>query len=115
VLADRHEDLAAQVTAFLFRRELVFEMHAGRACFDHRLHQLVGIERAAEPGLGIGNDRRHPVSVVALALRMGDLIGAAQCIVDPPDHIGHGIHRVERLVRIHLPGSIGVGSDLPAG
>jgi len=46
---------------------------------------------------------------------VGDLVGAAQCIVDAPDHIGHRIHRVERLVRIHLSGSIGVGSDLPTG
>jgi hypothetical protein len=114
VLAYRHQDLAAQMTAFLFRRELVLEMHAGRAGLDHRLHQLVGVERAPEPGLGIGNDRRHPVSVVAIAFRVGDLVGTAQCIIDAPDHIGHRIHRVERLVRIHLPGSVGVGSNLPA-
>jgi len=89
MVADRHEDLAAEMPAFLFRRELIFEMHAGRASLDHRLHQLVGVESAAEPSLGIGDDRRHPVRVVANALRVGDLVGAAQCVVDAPDHIGH--------------------------
>ncbi len=102
------------MTAFLFRRELVLEMHTSRASFDHRLHQLVGVEGAAEPGLGVGNDPGHPVRVVAIAFRVGDLVGTAQCVIDAPDHIGHRIHRVERLVRIHLPGSVGVGSNLPA-
>jgi len=38
VLTDRHEDLAAEMTAFLFGRELILEMDAGGARFDHRLH-----------------------------------------------------------------------------
>ena len=29
-------------------------------------HELVGVERAAEAGLGVGDDRRHPVAVVAV-------------------------------------------------
>ena len=115
MLANRHQHFAAQMAAFFLGCELVFEMHAGSARLDHRLHQLVGIERTAEPGLGIGDDRRHPVSIVTLVLRTGDLVGAAQCIIDAPDHIGDRIHGIKRLVRIHLGGRVGVGSNLPAG
>jgi hypothetical protein len=46
---------------------------------------------------------------------MRDLIGASQSVVDAPYDIGHGIYRIERLVRIHLPGGIGIGGDLPPG
>jgi hypothetical protein len=88
-------------------------MHPGGTGFDHRLHQLEGVERAAKPGFGIGNDRRHPVSVVTVTFGLGDLVGAAQCIVDTPDHVGHRVHRIKRLIRIHLPGSIGIGCNLP--
>ena len=62
-LAGRHEDLAAQVAALLLRRELILEVHAGGASLDHRLHELEGIERAAEAGLGVGNHRREPVAM----------------------------------------------------
>jgi hypothetical protein len=46
------------VAALLLRRELVFEVDAGRTRFDHRLHQLEGVQRSAEAGLGVGDDRR---------------------------------------------------------
>ena len=58
----RHEHLAAQVAALLLGGELVLEVHARGAGFDHRLHQLEGVERAAEAGLGVGDDRREPVT-----------------------------------------------------
>ena len=60
-LLDRDQHLAAEMAALLFRRELVLEVHAGRARLDHRLHQLERVERAAEAGLGVGDDRREPV------------------------------------------------------
>ena len=45
---------------------------------------------------------------------MGDLVGAAQRVVDPPDDIGHRVHGIEGLVRIHLGRGIGIRGDLPA-
>ena len=114
VLADRHQHLAAEMTTFLFRSELVLEMHAGSARLDHRLHQFVGVERAAEAGFGIGNDRRHIINAV-IALGMSDLIGAAQRVVDAPDDSRDRIHRVQRLVRIHLPRCVRIRRNLPAG
>jgi hypothetical protein len=45
-------------------------VHARGARLDHRLHQLEGVEHAAETRLGVGDDRREPVDV-ALALRRG--------------------------------------------
>ena len=65
------------MAALLLARELVLEVNAGGARFDHRLHQLVGVERAAEAGLGVGHDRREPVAL-ALALGVLDLIGAEE-------------------------------------
>ncbi len=69
MLADRHQHLAAEMAAFFLGGELVLEMHAGRTRLDHRPHQLIGVERAAEAGLGIGDDRRHPISAVIAPLR----------------------------------------------
>ena len=61
--------------------ELVLEVHAGGAGLDHRLHQLEGVERAAEAGLGVGDDRREPVRA-RLAFGVLDLVGALQRVVD---------------------------------
>ncbi len=83
--ARRHQHLAAHVAALLHRGQLVFEMHAGSAGFDHRLHQLERIEHAAETGFGVGHDRHHPVGVV-LAFGMMQLVGAQQRVVDALDH-----------------------------
>ena len=102
------------MAAFLFRCELVLEMHAAGTGLDHRLHQLIGVQRSAEPGFCISNDRRHPIRAVVRAFAALDLIGAAQRGVDPAHHVGHGIHRVKRLVGIHLPRGVGIGGDLPA-
>ena len=107
------QDLAAEVPAFLLRCELVFIMHPGGACGDVRLHDLEAVERPAEAGLGIGDDRREPVAGGA-AFHMLDLVGALERGVDPLGELGPGIGGVERLIGIHLPGGVGVGRDLPA-
>ena len=66
---------------FFSRGELVLEVHARGARLDHRLHQLEGVERPAEAGLGVGHDRREPVRS-PLALGVLDLVGALQRLVD---------------------------------
>ena len=73
----RHEHLAAEVAALLFRGELVLEVDRRGARLDHRLHQLEGVERPAEAGLGVGDDRREPVGR-GVALELGDLVGALE-------------------------------------
>jgi hypothetical protein len=56
-LAGGEQHLPPEVPALLLGRELIFEVHARGARLDHRGHQLEGVERAAEPGLGVRNDR----------------------------------------------------------
>ena len=46
---------------------------------------------------------------------MLDLVGALEGAVDPAAELGPGIGGVERLIRIHGAGGVGVGGDLPAG
>ncbi len=88
-------------------------MDTRRARIDHRLHQLERVQHAAEAGLGIGDDRREEIDV-ALAFHVLDLVGAHQRVVDPAHDLRHRVDRIERLVRIHLAGDVGVGGDLPA-
>jgi hypothetical protein len=64
--ARRHQHLAAHVAALLDGGELVFEVHAGGAGFDHGLHQFEGVQHAAEAGFGVGDDRGEVVDIVAL-------------------------------------------------
>ena len=97
-LARRHEHLAAEVAALLLRRELVLEVHAGGAGLDERLHQLERVQRAAEAGLRVGDDRREPVRAV-LALGRVDLVGAEERVVDALDERGRAVRRVQALVR----------------
>ncbi len=54
-------------------------------------------------------------SRLAPPFHMLDLVGALKGAVDPAAELGAGIGRVERLVRIHRAGGVGVGGDLPAG
>ena len=79
-LARRHQDLAAQVPALLDGRELVLEVHAGGARVDHVLHHLERVQRSAEAGLRVGDERREPVDSV-LPLHVMVLVGlrAASC------------------------------------
>src|SRR5690348_8265702 len=58
----RDQDLAAEVAALLFRCELVFEVNPGDTRLDIGLHDLEAVERPAEAGFGIGDDRREPVA-----------------------------------------------------
>ncbi len=102
------------MAAFLDRGELVFEVHACSTRFDHRLHQLEGIQHAAETGFGIGHDGREIIDVI-LAFGPLDLVGTLEGVVDALDHHRHRIGRIERLVGIHFTGQVGVAGDLPAG
>ncbi len=77
----RDQHLAAQVAALLLGRELVLEVNARGAGLDIGLHDLEAVERPAEAGLGIGDDRREPVALGA-AFEMLDLVGALQRLVD---------------------------------
>ena len=52
---------AAEVSALLLGSELVFPVHACRTGLDHALHELEGVERAAETGLRVSDDGRQPV------------------------------------------------------
>ncbi len=58
------EHLAPHVPALLLAGELVLEVDARRAGLDHRLHDLERVERAAEAGLGVGDDRGEVVAIV---------------------------------------------------
>jgi hypothetical protein len=76
----RDQHLAAEMAALLFRRELVFEVDAGGARLDEGLHDLEGVERAAEAGFRVGDDRREPgVDRQAVAFRRS--IWSARCSV----------------------------------
>ena len=59
----RDQHLAAEMAALLLGGELVLEMDAGGARLDIGLHDLEAVERPAEAGLGIGDDRREPVAL----------------------------------------------------
>src|SRR4030095_13410318 len=69
---DQH--LAAEMAALLFRSELVFKMDPCDPGLDVGLHDLKAVQRPAEPGLGVGDDRREPVALYA-AFGMLDLVG----------------------------------------
>ncbi|CPM55675.1 Uncharacterised protein [Bordetella pertussis] len=118
-LAGRHQHLAAHVAALLHRSQLVFEVHASRARLDHGLHQFEGVEHAAETGLGIGHDGRVVIDVIlvarVLAFHPLDLVATRQGVVDPAHHLRHRVGGVQRLVRVHLAGQVGVAGHLPAG
>ena len=65
-LAGRDEHLAAEMAALLLRRELILEVDACGARLDHPLHQLERVQRAAEAGLGVGDDREQVVDRVVV-------------------------------------------------
>ena len=113
VLLRRHQHLAAEVPALLLARELVLPVDAGSAGLDQRLRELVGVERSAESGLGVGDDRGEPV-LGRLALGVLDLVLTQQRVVDAADDRGHRVGGVEALVGVGLAGEVAVGGDLPA-
>src|SRR5471032_2376673 len=114
----RNQYLAAHVAAFLHGSQLVFEVHAGGARFDHALHQLVGVQDATETGFGVGHDWCEVVDVAFIARVLAgfplDLVGATERVVDALDHGWHGVHRVQRLVGVHGFGGVVVRGHLPA-
>src|SRR5208283_3802903 len=101
------------MSALLGGGKLIFKMNAGGARFDHGLHQFEGVEIAAEPGFGIGDEWRKPVHII-VTFGVVDLIGALEGLVDAAHEIRHAVGGIETLVGIHLAGIVGVGSDLPA-
>ena len=107
------EHLAAQMAAFLHRRQLILEVHAGGAGGDHQLHQLIGVEHAAEPRLGIGDQRYVPVDGM-VAVHVMDFVGAPQRILNPADQVGYAVGGVQALVGVHGQRAVGVRRDLPA-
>ena len=112
-LHGRHQDFAAQMSALFGGGELVLEVHAGGAGFDHGLHQFESIQVAAETGFGVGDQRSEPVDAI-LAFGMMNLIRACQGLIDAAAKIGDAVGRIKALVGIHLAGIIGIGRDLPA-
>ena len=88
-------------------------MHAGGARLDHRAHQLVRVQGAAEARLRVGDDR-HQVVDLARAVGPLDLVGPAQGVVDPAHDRRDAVRRVEALVGIRGLTEIRVRSDLPA-
>ena len=71
----RDQHLAAEMAALLLGGELVLEMDAGGTRFDVRLHDLEAVQRSAEAGFGVGDDRHEPIAPGA-AFHMLDLVGA---------------------------------------
>ena len=113
-LARGDEHLAAEMAALLLRRELVLEVDGRRARFDHPLHQLERVQRPAEAGLRVGDDRKQVVDA-AVALGPLDPVGAQERIVQPAHHRGDAVRRIEALIRIDVGGKVPVRRDLPAG
>ncbi len=102
------------MAALLHGGQLILEVHAGRACGDHGLHELEGVEDPAETRLGVGDDGREVVDAVVDAFGPLNLVGAPEGVVDPVDQCRDRIHRVQGLVGIHGFGVVGVCSHLPA-
>src|SRR5207248_8899099 len=94
-------------------RELILEVHAGRARLDHSFDQFKNVERSAKTGFGVGTDRHKPIDIV-LTLDTRDLVGALQSLIDPFDHSRHAVCRIKTLIGIHLAGEIGISRDLPS-
>jgi hypothetical protein len=109
----RHQHLAAEVPALLLARQLILEVHAGDAGLDERLHELERVERPAEPGLGVGDDRRHPRDA-GVALGPRDLVGSLERVVDAPNEARHAVDRIQRLVRVGVARQVRVRRNLPA-
>src|SRR5215207_108817 len=107
------QNLPTHVATLLLGGELVLEVDASGAGFDHGLHQLENVERPTETGLGVGDYGGEPVDAVP-ALGVVDLVGPLQRLVDPLDHVRHAVGWIQTLVGIHVPGQVGVSGHLPA-
>ena len=109
----RHQNLAAHVSAFLGRGQLIFKMNGGRAGFDHALHQFKCVQNSAEACFRVRHDRQHPVDRV-MTVGMGNLVGSHQRVVDGAHHVRNAVCGIETLVGIHLPAQIRIRRHLPA-
>lgn len=89
-------------------------MHASGTGLDHGGHELVGVERAAEAGLRVGDDRREPVAARRPVLGRLDLVRPQEGVVDATHDGRDGVRRVEALVRVGLAGEVRVRRDLPS-
>src|SRR5262249_54267736 len=99
--------------ALFLRRQLVFEVNACRASFNHGLHQLKDVEWTTEACICIGNNGGKPVGI-PLAFRPLDLVSTLQCLVDSLDHVRNAVGGIETLVRAHLCCRIRICCHLPA-
>ena len=70
-LCRRHQDFAAQMSALLGRRKLIFKVNARRARFDHGFHQLERVQVPAKPCFRVGNQRSKPVALHSSLRRDG--------------------------------------------
>ena len=80
---------------------------------DVRLHDLERVQRPAEAGLGVGDDRREPVPLV-VALGVRDLVRAEQRVRDAPRERRPRVRGVEALVGIRAADEVRVRGHLPA-
>ena len=87
-------------------------MDGCRARLDDGLHQLEGVQRAAETGFCVGYNGSKPIDTVA-TLGIMDLVGTLESVINRADQHRDAIRRVQALVGIHLPRAIGVRSHLP--
>jgi hypothetical protein len=75
-LARGHDDFATWLATLLCGRELVFEMNACGAGFDHRFHQFVGVQRLqTRPRRRLRSARTNSAGLLAF----GDSIWSARC------------------------------------
>ncbi|MNZ79711.1 hypothetical protein D3C78_983220 [compost metagenome] len=115
----RHQHLATHVAALLDRGQLIFEVHAGGARFNHAFHQLEGVQHAAETGFGVRHYRQEVVDETGIlrAHLVGplDLVGTGEGVVDALHHGRYRVGRVEGLIRVHGGGEVVVRRHLPAG
>src|SRR2546428_962495 len=71
------------------------------------------MERAAEPGLGVCDDRCEPIDVV-VPFHVLFLVFAAQRVVNSAYDVRHAVRGIETQVRVHLARVVPVRRDLPA-
>ena len=93
-------------------------MDGASAGLDHGLHQLKRVEHAAKTGFGIGHDGREVIDEVLIAgvnaFGVLDFVSTAEGVVHTLHNLGHRVHGVQRLVRVHRRVGVVVSGNLPA-
>ena len=79
------------------------------------LHQLERVQRAAEAGLGVGDDRHQLVGARLAGSAWSIWSARSSALLIRRTTAGHRVGRVQALVGVGLAGQVGVGGDLPAG